>query len=154
VELDLLSIFGVNIVLLLYFAFAFQLRHSHIWLSYGPILSWIFISPAQHQIHHSMERRHVDKNFGFTLAIWDAMFGCLYVPKERERFRFGVAGADPEDFSSVARIYFLPFRKAAHAVMKSLRWTPALAAQSSRVLPEAVTIAQIEVEPASPTGDS
>jgi sterol desaturase/sphingolipid hydroxylase (fatty acid hydroxylase superfamily) len=112
VQFSLPTILGVNVLLFLFFAIAFQLRHSHVWLSYGPILSRIFISPAQHQIHHSREIKHWDRNFGFTFAFWDVLFRSLYVPKGYEALRLGVPKAHPEDFSTVGRIYWRPFVKA------------------------------------------
>src|SRR5262245_38740364 len=105
VTVELPTFLGINILSFAFFAFAFQLRHSHIWLSYGPVFSRIFISPAQHQIHHSRAPEHWHKNFGFMFAIWDGMFRTLYVPKGHETFRLGVPGADPEDFATVSRLY-------------------------------------------------
>jgi sterol desaturase/sphingolipid hydroxylase (fatty acid hydroxylase superfamily) len=55
-----------------------NLRHSHVWLSFGPWLEYLFISPAQHQIHHSEQPEHFDRNFGAFLAIWDLLFRSLY----------------------------------------------------------------------------
>jgi len=106
------TILGVNGILFVYYVFAFQLRHSHVWLSYGPVASRLLISPAQHQIHHSKDERHWDRNFGFTFAIWDWLCGTLYVPVTQERIEFGIPGADPEDFATVGRMYFRPFGKA------------------------------------------
>lgn len=111
-EVGMMTFLGVNILLVFYFAFAFQLRHSHVWLSYGKWLSRILVSPAQHQIHHSVDPKHWDKNFGFTFAIWDWAFGSLYVPKSKETLRFGLSYANPQDFSTVSQLYFMPFVKA------------------------------------------
>ena len=77
------------------FYFAFNLlganfRHSHIWLGYGKVLSHILVSPAQHQIHHSVAVKHHNKNYGEVLAIWDWMFGTLYVPDAREELTYGI----------------------------------------------------------------
>jgi sterol desaturase/sphingolipid hydroxylase (fatty acid hydroxylase superfamily) len=80
---------GINIVNMILFGFATVLRHSHVWISFGP-LSYLVISPAMHQIHHSCEERHWNKNLSGNLAIWDWMFGTIYVPKSRERFRVGL----------------------------------------------------------------
>jgi len=102
------TIFGLNFVMFGFYLFGFQLRHSHVWLSYGPLWSRVFISPAQHQIHHSEARKHWDKNFGFVFAFWDLAFGSLYVPKQREPIVFG-CGANPEDYSTLPRMYFKPF---------------------------------------------
>lgn len=111
-ELQLLTVFGINVFFFYFLVFAVHLRHSHIWLSYGPILSHVFLSPAQHQIHHSIDPKHYDKNYGYVLAIWDILFGSLYVPRHKETLQFGLVGPNPEDFSTVSRLYFLPFKKA------------------------------------------
>jgi sterol desaturase/sphingolipid hydroxylase (fatty acid hydroxylase superfamily) len=118
-DLVFVEIFGVNAISFMFFAFDFQLRHSHVWLSYGSILSRILISPAQHQIHHSQDPQHWDKNFGFTLAVWDACFRSLYVPRAQEAIRFGLPYGDPSDFSSVSKLYFLPFKKALQVLRRT-----------------------------------
>lgn len=120
-DVTMFTVFGINVVLFGFFLFAFQLRHSHVWLSYGPLLSRIFISPAQHQIHHSLDPRHWDKNYGFVLAVWDVMFRSLYVPRTREVLQFGTR-TDPRDFSSISKLYFLPFVKAMREVGRRLPW--------------------------------
>ncbi len=89
VELSLIA--GINIF---YFAFNFlgsNFRHSHIWFSYGRVLEHIFISPAQHQIHHSLEPKHHNKNYGEILALWDWMFGTLYIPQGKENISYGIS---------------------------------------------------------------
>lgn len=103
---------NINIVLFLFYVFGYNLRHSHIWLSYGPILSRIIISPAQHQIHHSNLRQHFDKNYGFIFAIWDWLFGSLYVPKRKEEFSLGLYKEEHIEYTGIFRLYFLPFVKA------------------------------------------
>ena len=90
-EIDLLTIGGANVGYFLFNILGANLRHSHVWLSYGPVLEHIFISPAQHQIHHSCDVKHHNKNYGEVFAIWDWMFGTLYVPNGEEKLTFGVA---------------------------------------------------------------
>ncbi|MBX2811589.1 MAG: sterol desaturase family protein [Myxococcales bacterium] len=75
--------------------FGATLRHTHIWLDWGPYLSHVFISPAQHQIHHSIDPKHMDKNFGICIALWDWLYGSLYVPKSEEKLHFGIQGDRP-----------------------------------------------------------
>ena len=70
--------------------FGATLRHSHIWLNWGRRLSHIFISPSQHQIHHSRNPKHFDKNFGVCFAFWDWIFGSLYIPKKKENITYGI----------------------------------------------------------------
>lgn len=67
-----------------------NLRHMHIWWNWPNWLGHIISSPAQHQIHHSIERRHYGKNLASCFALWDWLFGTLYQPREREQLVFGV----------------------------------------------------------------
>ena len=91
-KLSALDILGVDALGFLFNMVAANLRHSHIWLSFGRF-ERVFISPAQHQIHHSTAPEHHDTNFGTCLAVWDRLFGSWIaagmIPK---RLRFGVAG--------------------------------------------------------------
>jgi sterol desaturase/sphingolipid hydroxylase (fatty acid hydroxylase superfamily) len=72
------------------------LRHSPAWLSFGPRVERWIISPAQHQVHHSADPAHFDRNFGGTLAVWDRMFGTLHVTgPRREVTAFGLGDETP-----------------------------------------------------------
>lgn len=109
-DVSLLRVWGVPLVWIP-FNLTANLRHTHLWLSYPKWLSHGFVSPAMHQCHHGSEARHIDVNFGRVLSIWDWLAGTLYIPKERETIRFGI-GPEGEEFNSVLRLYWLPFRKA------------------------------------------
>lgn len=84
------TLVGINVGYALFNLAGSNLRHSHVWLSFGPLLEHIFISPSQHQVHHSLDPRHHNKNYGEVLAVWDWMFGTLYVPQAREEIAFGL----------------------------------------------------------------
>lgn len=64
-------IFGITGASLLFNLLGANLRHSMIPISYGP-LEKIFISPLQHQLHHSLKYNR--KNYGSLLAVWDILF--------------------------------------------------------------------------------
>lgn len=87
------EILGVDAIGFVWTLCGANLRHSHVWVSWGRALEHVFVSPAQHQVHHSADPRHHDKNFGTVLAIWDWLGGSLYVTGPRERLRFGLPGA-------------------------------------------------------------
>lgn len=110
--LQAITFAGVNLLTFLFYLLGYNLRHSHIWLSYGPFWSLIFISPAQHQIHHSSLPRHRDRNLGFLFAFWDLIAGTLYVPERRERFPMGLSGGESDAYRSLASLYFRPFARA------------------------------------------
>ena len=108
-----LLVMGVNLGLFLFYFVGYNLRHSHVWLSYPRWLSWLLVSPAQHQIHHSRAPRHFDRNFGFVFSFWDRLAQTLYVPTRRERLEFGLGSGEDQDYDSVIALYLLPFKKAA-----------------------------------------
>ncbi|HWO43951.1 MAG TPA: sterol desaturase family protein [Candidatus Eisenbacteria bacterium] len=107
----LLTIAGYNAVEVFFNVFGSNLRHSHVWFSFGPVLSRVFISPAQHQIHHSVDPKHWNKNFGVTFALWDWMFGTLYIPKEREDLVFGINPNAPQPHPTLFKAYLAPLQE-------------------------------------------
>lgn len=38
------------------------------------LLRQVIVTPDMHRIHHSVERRETDSNYGFNLSIWDRLF--------------------------------------------------------------------------------
>jgi sterol desaturase/sphingolipid hydroxylase (fatty acid hydroxylase superfamily) len=112
------TILSTNVVVFAFNILGSNLRHSHIWLSYGPHLSYILISPAMHHIHHSEDEKHWDRNFGAIFSIWDWMFGTIYVPKEREEITFGI-GEPAEEFNTVPKLYLGPFIRAYSLLKKT-----------------------------------
>jgi sterol desaturase/sphingolipid hydroxylase (fatty acid hydroxylase superfamily) len=54
-----------------------SLQHSELAWNYGWVGSWIVASPQMHQIHHSVDEEHRDKNFS-VCPIWDRLFGTWY----------------------------------------------------------------------------
>ena len=39
------------------------------------ILRWFIVTPDMHRIHHSVRRQETDSNFGFSISLWDRIFG-------------------------------------------------------------------------------
>jgi sterol desaturase/sphingolipid hydroxylase (fatty acid hydroxylase superfamily) len=105
--------FQVNAVLFLYYFAGYNLRHTHIWLNYPRAMLRVLISPAQHQIHHSRDAVHFDKNLGFMFSFWDRIAGTLYIPETKEELTFGLSDDEDRAFDGVLALYFRPFAKAA-----------------------------------------
>jgi len=117
-----MTLLGANIIFTLFHLAGANLRHSHIWLSFGRGVSHIFISPAQHQIHHSRAERHWNKNFGEVFALWDWLFGTLYVPgREREVLEFGIAGTTTNEHPTLLKAYYVPFVNCARLIRDYVR---------------------------------
>lgn len=112
------SFVGMNGILLVYYLVG-NLRHTHLWISFGSKLEHILCSPAQHQIHHSRAPQHVDTNFSQYFAFLDWIAGTLYVPQGHEELDFGLAeGPDPE-LTTVWSLYWVPMKRAFRGLLPS-----------------------------------
>lgn len=123
--LDRITVLNVSGIMLVYLVTA-NLRHSHMWVSYGRALSHVFYSPAMHHIHHSIAERHRDKNFGRVFSFCDYLAGTLYVPKEQEDLKYGLMNQEHAEYSSAWRLLVLPVTKAARLMSRSLLGKPSL----------------------------
>ncbi len=117
---QVLTVFGLNIIFFLFYVAGYNLRHSQIWLNYPAWLSNILVSPAQHQVHHSVDPKHFDTNMGLIFAFWDKLFGTLYIPRGYEKLSYGLSRKNPNPFNSVAEIYYKPFVWAAQTLRQSI----------------------------------
>src|SRR4051794_11139456 len=56
------------------------------------VLRWLVVTPEMHRVHHSVERRETDSNFGFNLPWWDRLFGTYWAEPEagHERMAIGL----------------------------------------------------------------
>jgi alkylglycerol monooxygenase len=66
-------IFGI--VALIDLLYQFWVHTEHV-----PKLGWFdrwFCSPSNHRVHHAVNDRYLDKNYGGILIVWDRMFGSF-----------------------------------------------------------------------------
>ncbi len=132
-EISRYTLFGVTWMVLILNGFAANLRHTHVWLSFGPVIEHVLNSPAQHQIHHSDAPKHFNKNFGINLSLWDWMFGTLYVTTPQpEALRFGTGDADHQRYLTVYSLIVTPFMDIARKI--------GLAKRPRAAVPEAVDV--------------
>lgn len=93
--------------------FSTAFTHANIslpkWLDKG--LSYIFVSPNMHKVHHHWKQPYTDSNYGAILSIWDRLLGTFtrLAPQE---IRYGLDRYYPndrdEDFLQLMK---QPFRK-------------------------------------------
>jgi len=88
------EIIGVNAIGLVFSAAVANLRHSHVWIGYGKFLEHFLISPAQHQLHHSLDSKDFGTNYGSFLAVWDWFFSTLRLAGPRRNIRVGIPKSD------------------------------------------------------------
>ena len=108
-NITFITILGANLLSFWFHLLGSNLRHSHIWINYWDWLEKIFISPAQHQIHHSIKKEHHDKNFGVTFAIWDYIFGTLCTSKDNHVSKFGITENEYKYEHNIFYLYVSPF---------------------------------------------
>lgn len=87
-DAGVLSIGATNVLVMAAAAGVTHIQHSHLWFGAG-FRGWL-LGPAHHQIHHSADPAHHNRNFGSSLALWDRLFGTYYAPSARRpALRFG-----------------------------------------------------------------
>jgi sterol desaturase/sphingolipid hydroxylase (fatty acid hydroxylase superfamily) len=67
--------------------------HSPTRITLGPLRA-VLVDNRFHRIHHSLEERHFDKNFGAFTTLWDRLFGTAYFPERDEWPDVGLAEVD------------------------------------------------------------
>ena len=78
-------VFGLNVYVLRNILMMDFVRHTHLPISFGP-LDNVVLSPHWHQVHHSVDPRHYDKNFGLLFSFWDRLFGTFQPEEERPTY--------------------------------------------------------------------
>jgi len=110
-----------NAILVFFIYLYVHLQHSQLWISFTGWPGRLFMSPAHHQIHHSKNPIHFNRNLGSCLAVWDWMFGTLYIPAaEREKLEFGV-DSDRQHAHTIRGELIAPFGQALSVLRKHLK---------------------------------
>ena len=90
-----------------------QFTHANIRLSkrLDKFISYIFVSPDMHKIHHHFRLPYTDKNYGNIFSIWDRIFGT-FVYYDREKIKYGVdVFPDESKNSNIKDLLAQPFQK-------------------------------------------
>ncbi|MEX2617076.1 MAG: extracellular solute-binding protein [Alphaproteobacteria bacterium] len=115
-RVDLVTVLGANLFVFVFNVTGANLRHSHISIGYGRVLERLLISPAQHQLHHSSDPRHHDRNFGMALAVWDWVGGSLHLSEKNTVLRFGLGTELSETAHGIKSLYGQPLQEAARVI--------------------------------------
>ena len=116
-EIGLVTIYGVNMFVVLFHGLGSNLRHSHIPIRYPKAVEIVLMSPAQHQLHHSDNPLHFDKNFGVALSLWDWICGTFHHSTDKP-LKFGLGSNEQEASQSILALYLAPFKSLGNRVMK------------------------------------
>ena len=113
-KVTLVTVLGASLFTFIFNLLGSNLRHSPVSISYWDWLERIFMSPAQHHIHHSYAPEHIDKNFGVVFSFWDLWFSSHCFSKKEQVLSYGLNNAHKsnaqEDKHNLLSLYFLPFK--------------------------------------------
>ncbi len=81
-----------------------------LWLD--AIVRLVLVTPDMHRVHHSDMRHEHDSNYGFSLSIWDRMFGTYIAQPEKghDGMTIGLQWQDDRP-SKLGWSLMLPFRR-------------------------------------------
>jgi len=89
-------------------------NHSNLRVPLGldRVLRWVVVTPDMHRVHHSVDRRETNTNFGFNLPWWDRLLGT-YRPQPasgHEAMRIGLEPLQDAPPAGLGGLLALPFR--------------------------------------------
>ena len=92
-----------------------QYTHSNIALPQilDRLLRLLIVTPDMHRIHHSVERKETNSNFGFNLSVWDRVFGTYIhdATKQQSKIIIGVNTFRTSKEVSLIKLLIMPFRR-------------------------------------------
>ncbi len=112
-----LTLLGVPALGLLLNLSTGNIRHSELWLPFPRVVEGWLLSPAQHQLHHSVEDAHLDCNYGTWLALWDRMGGSL-IRADRPPRAFGLAEGTRNHGDDLISAWLGPVRAAGRLLLR------------------------------------
>lgn len=81
-------------ILVFFTAFEHANINLPLWLDKG--MSYIFISPNMHKVHHHWKQPYTDSNYGTIVSIWDRLLGT-YQYLDKKDIKYGIDKDYPND---------------------------------------------------------
>lgn len=90
-----------------------QLTHANIKMprQVDKLISYVFVSPDMHKVHHHHILPYTDSNYGNIFSIWDRLFGT-YMELDRDKIIYGV-DVFPDEVANgqIGELLKQPFQK-------------------------------------------
>ena len=71
-------------------------------------ISWVFVSPNMHKVHHHFKRPYTDSNYSNIFSLWDRLFGTFQYTDPRT-LRYGLDVLDESNDEDLGYQFRLPF---------------------------------------------
>ena len=76
------------------------------------LLSYVFITPHTHKVHHHYQQPLTDTNFGNIFACWDRLFGTFASVPDTRSLTYGIdTHMDAKEHDRLGSLLAIPFRK-------------------------------------------
>ena len=76
------------------------------------VLSYLFVTPNMHKIHHHYTQPLTDTNYGNIFAIWDRVFGTFAEVDDIKNLKYGIdTHMDPEENDQLGNLLKIPFQE-------------------------------------------
>lgn len=85
------------------------LNHSNLPLKSLPVYDWFFATAQQHHVHHALELRQSNTNYGCNIILWDRLFGTYC--GDTEVGQIGAGKAVPLSIKDQFALAFYPDEK-------------------------------------------
>jgi sterol desaturase/sphingolipid hydroxylase (fatty acid hydroxylase superfamily) len=88
----------------------FEHSNVRLWAPLDRLLSFVWVTPNVHKIHHSRVPGETNSNYGNVLTLYDRLFGT-YTPSDRAAsVVYGLDDADPSRIAAFTSLLAMPFR--------------------------------------------
>ena len=112
-----------NLISMAFWYTTVHLRHTELQIYAPAWLAKLIQTPPHHQVHHSTNPKHFDKNMGYCLSLFDWLFGTLYIPKKDEKLAYGLGHEDSALETAVGSM-LAPFGRAFALLARRVRKQP------------------------------
>jgi len=74
-------------------------------------LSWVFITPLMHKVHHHYTQPLTDTNFGNIFSFWDRIFGTFAQVDDTKELKYGIdTHMEAEENDRMGNLLAIPFQ--------------------------------------------
>lgn len=74
-------------------------------------LSWVFVTPLMHKVHHHYTQPLTDTNYGNIFSIWDRIFGTFAQVDDTRELIYGIdTHMDPKENDQMGNLLGIPFQ--------------------------------------------
>lgn len=74
-------------------------------------LSWMFITPLMHKVHHHYTQPLTDTNYGNIFSFWDRIFGTFAQVDDTRELKYGIdTHMDPKENDEMGNLLKIPFQ--------------------------------------------